>query len=133
MAMRFLVIDQYYGKNDRGADVYKKLSQLHCSRTTAQKRLEQFENLIRDWDKRGYDPQSIIRITDKNEIIDGTHRMALALYHGLREVRCDVYQNVEITDLDNANFLLPEERMNEAGLSAEEKQMLKEARCLIHG
>ncbi len=81
MAVRNLVIGQYYGKNEIGYNIYIKAQALHCDKETAKKRLKRFIHLIEDWGKNGYDEKKAIIIQQDNIIIDGAHRAALAAYH----------------------------------------------------
>lgn len=91
LAVRYLAIENYFGKNDIGYGVYVKTFSKHCEIETARKRLKKFINLIADWDKNGYQQEKDILIDVKNRRIDGTHRLSLACYYGMEYIYCDVY------------------------------------------
>lgn len=94
IAIREMVIDEYYGKNKIGYNLYKKLQEVHSSKHTAEKRLNAFIKLIDSWNENGYAEGSILKIDENNEIFDGVHRLALAYYHKLPKVRCDIYSTI---------------------------------------
>ncbi|MDR0949803.1 MAG: hypothetical protein LBM69_09850 [Lachnospiraceae bacterium] len=85
--VRYLAIEQYYGKNTVGYKLYERMQN---ERGQSDHNLDKFKTLIESWDKNGY--QSIYEITlDQNlNLVDGSHRMALALYYKLDQIRCVV-------------------------------------------
>lgn len=91
IAVRYLAIENYYGKNTIGYDIYLKLMELHTSHETAVKRLSTFIKLIKDWEKLGYDDTKSIDILENGILIDGTHRFALGVYFGLSNMSCNIY------------------------------------------
>lgn len=119
-AIRALAIDQYYGKNDCGYDIYVKTQSFHCEENTARKRLNSFTQLIESWDKNGFDSDSRPKVSEDYEVLDGAHRITLAHYHKMKTISCDVYKaengrkfrndEVDITDeILRNSALLPEE------------------------
>lgn len=86
-----MAIENYYGKNTIGYDIYLKLMELHTSHETAVKRLSTFIELIKDWEKLGYDDTKSIDILENGILIDGTHRFSLGVYFGLNDMSCDIY------------------------------------------
>ena len=91
LAVRWAAIDDYYGKCPGGLDLYKKAMAMHGSMDTIKARTDRFLNLIQDWGSIGYDDRWQIAIDRNYEIIDGEHRVALALYHGQPQMRCRIY------------------------------------------
>lgn len=91
IATRYLAIDNYYGKNTVGYDIYVKLMMLHCSQETARKRLINFIRLIENWNQNGYDNTKNITILQNYSIIDGIHRCTLGVYNGLESMVCNIY------------------------------------------
>lgn len=91
IAVRYLAIENYYGKNTIGYDIYLKLMELHTSHETAVKRLSTFIELIKDWEKLGYDDTKSIDILENGILIDGTHRFSLGVYFGLNDMSCNIY------------------------------------------
>lgn len=90
LAIRYLAIENYYGKNDVGYQIYLKALCLQCEQTTAQKRLQRFVNVIESWKENGYKEDSVIFIDEGKRLIDGIHRLSLACYHGINEIYCDI-------------------------------------------
>lgn len=91
LAVRLAAIEQQEGKNSFGFDYYIRAQMLHCDVHTARKRLERFRKLIIDWN--GLDIQNIppLSLNQKKEVIDGNHRLALAVYHRQKRILCDIY------------------------------------------
>lgn len=92
IAVRYLAIEQYFGKNDHGFDIYKKAQRLSCAQETAEKRLVFFCDLIHSWEISGYHADSLVLIDYTNEILDGRHRVALAKYFQMDEIMCGVFE-----------------------------------------
>lgn len=92
IAVRYLAIEQYYGKNTFGYDLYVRAMALSCDQTTAEKRLTQFQNLIHSWEISGYQQKKKICLDEGNAILDGAHRVTLAKYHGMESVCCDIFR-----------------------------------------
>lgn len=96
-AIRFLVIEEYYGKNNYGYETYLKANCLFSNEETSKKRLESFLELIKSWEKKGYDQSHLLCVDANNLLIDGGHRFSLILYHGIKEVECvKYYSNFKI-------------------------------------
>lgn len=91
IAARYLVIDNYYGKNEIGYDIYIKLMKLHASHETAVKRLSSFIELIKSWEVNGYNKDKCIDILENGILIDGTHRFTLGVYFRLEKMMADIY------------------------------------------
>lgn len=117
LAVRYLAIDEYYGNNTIGFDLYKKMHTLggnygqnnqteeyYKARRKRKKvakygivkeehSIEQFQQLIKSYDDNGYDASSVI-MADKNMLsMNGSHRISLAVY------REQELMNVEIHNL----------------------------------
>lgn len=89
---RYLAIEQYYGKNDYGYEIYKKsIKLLDSADDVVEKRLREFLKLIINWEKKGYDENKPVKILGNGLIVDGAHRISLALYHRLSNVKCEIY------------------------------------------
>ncbi len=123
--VRLLAIEEYYGRNDVGYSVYKKAQSLHCDEQTAERRLDKYIELIKSWEKNGYDADSRIKITDKNDVFDGVHRLALACYHGMDFIYCDVYEADKSRSFINDEVKITQELIKTVGLSDKEYQFLK--------
>lgn len=94
IAIRNLVIENYYSMNDCGFNIYVKSMELICNKKeTAQKKLYKFCELIEDWEKNGCRKNSRILITNKYELFDGAHRLAVANFHKEKEILGNIYQS----------------------------------------
>lgn len=93
LAIRYLAIEQYYEKNDIGYDLYIRAHSLNSNKDTSENRLKNFISLIENWDINGYNNKDLISIDEKYKLIDGTHRMALAIYHGMKSIECNIFNS----------------------------------------
>ncbi len=96
IALRWVAINEYYGNCVNGYNLYYKGLLTYCESKTAKLRMERFKKLISNWEKNGYQPQYEIYINKDYQIIDGEHRFTLALYHGVKKIKCKVYEGVNI-------------------------------------
>lgn len=134
LAIRYAAIEQYLGKNEIGFDMYKRAQALHSSPETAGERLTAFCRLIENWQKNGYDEQSKISINTDYEIIDGTHRVALAKYFNQKQIMCDIYEKrVGVTELHGVKAMLTDEVLLEEGFDEREMKYLYEMNRMIKG
>ncbi len=134
LAIRYAAIEQYFGKNEIGFDMYKRAQALHSSPETAEERLTAFCRLIEEWQKNGYDEQSRIAINTGYEIIDGNHRVALARYYGQKKIVCDVYaKRIDITELHGENAMLTDKVLLTEGFGGQEMKYLDKMRRMIKG
>lgn len=134
MAIRLLAIEQYLGINDYGYELYIKAEALHCSRETAEKRLHKFCELIRNWMRYGYNSKHKALISEDYEIIDGNHRVSLAIYFGEDDIKCDVYSLPDgISQLHGEEAMLTKEILVNTGFSTEEMNVMEEAMRRIKG
>ncbi|MBE5854572.1 MAG: hypothetical protein E7297_04320 [Lachnospiraceae bacterium] len=91
IAVRYLAIDQYFQKNSVGYDLYRKSMGLPKYKSTVEKRLGGFQNLIEDWGQNGYRDHNAIRILDDDTVVDGKHRLTTAIYFGEKDIVCDIF------------------------------------------
>lgn len=104
LAVRCLAIENYYGLNNFGFDLYKKmhvtggnygkmnLAEEYYQNSRKKNKtikfglvkedhsIEQFKELIRSYDEQGYNPKSAIMCDENGLNINGSHRTALAFY-----------------------------------------------------
>lgn len=90
IVVRYLAIEDYYGKNKYGFELYKKMQGKRIDEEYIETSVDAFVKLIESFE-RGYDEQSEIVLDEGLDLVDGSHRMALALYHGVKEISCKVY------------------------------------------
>lgn len=89
MIVRLLAIENYYGKNDFGWDLYRKQQNTRKGEDW-QNAESRFRALIKSYEKNGYDESSEICIGADLRLWDGSHRMALAMYHKHYNISCQV-------------------------------------------
>ena len=79
--VRLLAIEAYYGENDFGFQLYEKMQDARMGAGYAAAAVPRFKALIRSYEESGYDKSSGILLDNSLGLIDGSHRIALALYH----------------------------------------------------
>ena len=120
MAVRYLAIENYYNKNDVGYEIYVKTMALHCSKKTALNRLQQFIFLIKNWEINGYDKIKPVIILENNELLDGTHRVAVASYFGQSYIVCDVFSlRKSIWEMHNEASRITGKSLRDAGINSD--------------
>lgn len=86
MVVRYLAIENFYGKNDFGFNLYKKMQNARISSDYGDIAEKKFRDLIKSYHDKGYDKNSCIT-TDKNlQLFDGSHRMAMCIYHNITNI-----------------------------------------------
>lgn len=134
IAVRYLVIEQYFGKNNYGYDLYKKVQGLYCNKETAKRRLHFFCSLIHNCENFGYNSDSLILIDKNNELLDGMHRTVLAKYYQVSEVLCDIFANPsKYCEWMGSGVILTQSKMEETGFSYKEIKMIEDAYRKIRG
>ncbi len=81
--VRYLAIENYFGLNDYGFKLYRKMQSLRMGEDYVDSAETTFKNLIKSFDKNGYDNNSSITCDENLKLLDGSHRLALALYFGI--------------------------------------------------
>ena len=81
MIVRLLAIENYYGLNEYGFDLYYKMQKARNGKSHADKAVDVFKSLIDSYENNGYDEKSEIELDANLNLIDGSHRMALAFYY----------------------------------------------------
>lgn len=76
--VRLLAIEAYYGKNEFGFELY---NQMQAARGAPVGYEERFRSLIQSVEESSFDWKSVFEITPEGYLWDGSHRLALALYH----------------------------------------------------
>lgn len=118
VAVRYLAIEEYYGKNSFGFELYKKMHTQggnYGEENNAEKyyrqirkknkapvyglikenhSVNQFKALIRSYEKNGYDDSSLV-MCDKNLLnMNGSHRVALAIYREQEFINVEVHNEI---------------------------------------
>lgn len=86
IVVKYLAIEQLYGKNNYGFDLYNKMQQLRTGKNW-QKR---YEELIKSFES-GYDQSSCVETDLNYSIHDGAHRTAIALYSGIEDLSIKLF------------------------------------------
>ena len=81
--VRYMAIEEYYGKNDYGFNLYEKMQK---SRGQKMHNLDRFKKLIKSIEQNGFNDKSSILVDLNLQIIDGSHRLACALYFGIEKL-----------------------------------------------
>ncbi len=78
IVVRLFAIEQYYGKNAVGYDMYARLQN---NIVKGKFWLSRFEKLIQSFEANGYNKEMPIEVDENIQIIDGAGRLALAIYY----------------------------------------------------
>ncbi len=97
IAVRLLAIEEYFGKNTFGMSLYKKMQSQRVRLGYGEISKERFVRLIISWEKKGYDPDSEIIVDENFRLIDGAHRLALAIYYRLSYLKVRIVDSRETT------------------------------------
>ncbi|MGJ9385331.1 UDP-N-acetylglucosamine 2-epimerase [Salipaludibacillus sp. CF4.18] len=88
IVIRYLAIEEYFGKNRVGFKLYRKMQKTR--RNYSPKKLALRENgykrLIKSIEKKGFQSDSPVRVDSNMQLLDGSHRMACALFFNIEEV-----------------------------------------------
>lgn len=79
--VRYLAIEEYYGKNDYGWELYRKMQEARAGRGV--EAVEGFRKLIESYERSGYRKDSSIIVDRGLNLVDGSHRIAMNIYHGI--------------------------------------------------
>lgn len=128
LAVRWAAVADYYGKCPNGFVWYKRAMTYLHNASAAEHRIEIFTQLIRNWEKAGYDGEHEIAINEDYEVLDGEHRMAVALYHGERMIKAKVYRGKNI---NSEKSFMKKNMLIEGGFSEDEiKQLIDINECI---
>lgn len=88
VAVRLLAIENYFGKNIYGFDLYKKMQKRRAGdEAYGEISTQRYAQLIQSYEKMGYDENSELVIDEKLHLKDGSHRLALAIYFGVSRLK----------------------------------------------
>ena len=85
--VRYLAIEEFFGLNDFGWTLYRKMQERRGPFPHSE---DNFRALLRYIVEKGFDPHSRIKVDEAQRLIDGSHRMACALYFGEKEVPVEI-------------------------------------------
>jgi 2-polyprenyl-3-methyl-5-hydroxy-6-metoxy-1,4-benzoquinol methylase len=93
IVVRYLAIEQYYGKNDYGFDLYLRMQDFRIKNTNHS--IDRFISLIRSIEFNGFSDDDPITVMNNYELFDGSHRFATALFFGIDFVSIKKMNNIE--------------------------------------
>ena len=96
--VRLLAIENYYGLNNCGWNLYCKMQDSRKFKGYSIESKENFIKLIKSWEENGYDVNSSIIVNSKIKLWDGSHRLALALFHNIKKL------SLSINDISDTHF-----------------------------
>lgn len=99
VAARLLDAKLYYEKGDASFPYQVAVSYNYRPKSyDREKRTKEFIELLESVKENGYDPDSHIAIDKDLQLINGTHRIALALYYNIKELTADCWRRRNIVE-----------------------------------
>ncbi len=80
--VRYLAVKSYFEGTDDGWELYRRMQDARMGKGFSVGAEERFRKLLHSYEENGYDDSSCILLDSNLGLIDGSHRIALALYHG---------------------------------------------------
>lgn len=117
IVVRYLAIECYFKKNDFGFDLYRKMQAERIGNGYEVVAEKKFKDLIASYEENGYDRSSEIVLDCNLMLMDGSHRLALALYYGIETVSCKIKLSASSIRYDITWFV-------EHGFSMDEIQII---------
>lgn len=89
--VRYLAVEEYYGKNNYGFRLYEKMQNKRIGDDNyGSYAVERFLALIKSYEVNGYKESSAVLVGKNLALWDGSHRIALGLYHKLPNISIDI-------------------------------------------
>lgn len=89
--IRLLAIENYYGKNDFGWNMYKKMRLFQLKDEQKVENVQKiFCALIESMENDGYQKDSEIYVDKNMQLVNGSHRIALALFRNEQNISCRI-------------------------------------------
>lgn len=86
--VRLLAVEEYYGKNNYGFSMYQKMqSERAQDDSYGLVSLQRFIKLIQSYEINGYQADSELIVDKDLYLVDGSHRLALAIYFGVHRLK----------------------------------------------
>lgn len=89
--VRLLAVEDYHGLNEYGFRMYEKMQAARMGEAWVNPAVDRFKKLIQSYDENGYDKASEIKLDKNLHLLDGSHRMAMALYYHTYAISCKVF------------------------------------------
>jgi len=127
LGVRLAVIEQKFDRNNYGFDYYIRAQMLHCGKDTATQRLSRFLELIDRWKRSGYEKRYAVSVNQNVEVIDGNHRLAMAVYTGQPTIFGNIYPTrLSASEIHGQAAMLSEGLLTGHGFTVYEIQRLEE-------
>ena len=84
--VRLLAAENYYQLNEYGFELYKKMQEARVRAGYSEMSVNRYKELIRSYKQRGYDSRSEIIVDSNLGLVNGAHRVALAIYYKIPNV-----------------------------------------------
>lgn len=116
--VRYLAIEDYFGKNNYGFELYRKMQGLRGGADYIEIAEQKFRKLITSFEEKGYNNDSEI-VCDKNlKLLDGSHRLALALYFGIPRLSVNIKDETHQVEYSEKWFV-------DAGFTEDERNLIR--------
>lgn len=88
LVVRYLAIEQFYGKNDYGLILYNKMQNLRMKflaipEPSESYYVDKFSKLLKSVELNGFSDDEPIDLMNNFELLDGSHRTALSIFFGI--------------------------------------------------
>ena len=90
MIVRLLAIENFYGINNFGFDLYRRMQAARIDENWVNPAVMHFKKLIESYALSGYDKNSRILLDRNLYLLDGSHRMAMAMYYNIPKISAKV-------------------------------------------
>ncbi len=128
--VRLLAIESYLEKSGNGFDIYRKAMGMHSTKSAVELRLKAFAKLIDNWNKHGCDDSKRPFLLNNHEIMDGAHRISLAIYFEMKSILCDIFSPSESWwKLQGEEAVMTVDSIRRSGLTEEEIKQID----AVHG
>jgi SAM-dependent methyltransferase len=81
--VRYMAIEEYFGENNCGYELFSKMQKMRGQKEHS---LERFKQLIRSFAKNRLMDKNPITVNENLQLIDGSHRIACALYFDIKKI-----------------------------------------------
>ncbi len=127
LGIRLAAIGQQKSINDWGFDVYIRAQMIYCGHATAVGRLEQFKRMIARWEEEGYKKDYPLSLNRSLGVIDGNHRLSMAVYAGQKTICGNIYPtDLSIEEIHGYETMQSEKLLRQNGFTMGEIQKLEE-------
>lgn len=132
--VKMIAIDCFYKKNDYGFNWYNKMQLKRVKDNPMIPKYmayheNEFRDLIKSFEENGFDSKKPIILNKDFYIVDGTHRLALALYMGIKRISIKIDEKSYY--LQSKDFSINWFKNN--GMAYVEKEVIKKYNEVLKG